>query len=211
MINILDTKIELESFLDTLLGENYYGCIYGSYAIGTNNEKSDVDLFIASSVVDKTKFELINKFVVNYHQKNNLLLDEEVPYENKLFVEYKDVIEAVNLKGFILKNGSVTVPKIEKTKEFLTSKPVRLRLIFNALTTPHIFFGKNRRKYLINRQIAEKKLCFLSNNLLNQQPYINNTPLEILLNGPNGTEGEMYLGYKKCPEVIGYLASILNR
>lgn len=209
MINISNTKHELESFLDSLLGKDYFGCIYGSYATGTNNEKSDVDLFISSSNIDQSKFELIKEFIIDYHQKNKLSLDDEVPYENKLFVDYKDILDAVELKGFVLEKGLISVPEVQKNKEFLSSRPIRLRLIFNALTTPHIFFGKDERTYHKNRRKAETNLRFLSTHL--STGHTTSDPLNILLNGPNGAEGEMFLGYKRYPIVINYLTSIIKK
>ncbi|MFA7301651.1 MAG: nucleotidyltransferase domain-containing protein [Candidatus Shapirobacteria bacterium] len=208
MINVLSVKNELEVFLDRHLGDDYFGCIYGSYAVGTNNDKSDVDLFIASSKVDKGKFEKIKNFVIDFHRRNQLSLDEEVPYENKLFVDYKDVKDAAQLGGFDKKNDLIVVPAIQKNIIFLSSRPIRLRLIFNALTTPHIFFGRNEKAYFEYKLIAEKNLCFLSSHLSNCVPI--DSRLDILLNGPNGVDGEMFLGYKKYPKVIDYLSQILN-
>jgi len=209
MINISNTKHELESFLDSLLSKDYFGCIYGSYAIGTNSQKSDVDLFISSPNVDQSKFKLIKKFIIDYHLKNKLLLDDEVPYENKLFVDYKDVTDAVELKGFVIKNSLISVPEVQKNKEFLSSRPIRLRLIFNALTTPHIFFGKDEKTYHKNRRRAEINLRFLSTHLSTSPT--TSDPINVLLDGQNGTEGEMFLGYKKYPKVLKHLSSILNK
>lgn len=210
MVDIKDTVIELEHLLDNLLRDDYFGCIYGSYAIGTNNQSSDVDLFIASSHTDKTAFKKIKNFVVSFHQKNNLCLDEEVPYENKLYVSYRDVADALDLKGFEKMNNKIIVPKIEKTKIFLASRPVRLRLIFNALTTPHIFFGKNKSGYQKYIKDAEASLRYLSRNLLKSASSTFEDQLAVLLNGPEGTDGEMYLGYKKNPKVINYITQILR-
>lgn len=82
---------------------NHFMCVYGSYASESYNDKSDVDLFVAAEKHDIIDSIKICNFIINLHMCNNLVFDNEVPYENKLFVSYEDIEAAINLKSFVKK------------------------------------------------------------------------------------------------------------
>lgn len=191
---------------------NFFSCVYGSYINGDYDHNSDIDLFVAVKSPSKKDFIFIKKLIVDIHKKYKLSLDAEVPYENKLIISYLGVNEAVYLGGFdINKNGFLKIPKIIKTKEFLSSIQIKHRLIFNALTSPHIFLCGDRKKYLFYKNIAEKNIFLLSLLLNNNKSFVLNDILDKLFESKDGYSGEMYLGYKRYDSIILKLKNILHK
>lgn len=205
---------ELDYFFSNYFkNRKYFVCIYGSYANGHYNKDSDVDLFIASGNFSNLDLESIREFVTDFHKKHNLSLDNEVPYEVKLLIKYKELTDAVNLKGFkSCKNGTIIIPKVEKNKDFLESYEVKLRLALNALTSPHIMFGNDRKTYEQIKSKAENAICRLAINLAGGNTSITKSRLlSVLLGGQHNEEGELYLGYKNYNTVASYLSELLER
>lgn len=202
---------EIENFLSDYFKERkYFACVYGSYANGKRNKDSDIDLLIATEKYTGKDFISIKKFIVDLHKKNKLKIDNEVPFENKLIINYKDFNDAVNLKAFYLKNGIFIIPKVIKNKIFLESRNIKLRLALNSITSPHLFFGNDRIKYLELRNIGEKNIFKLASNLSKTDNLSKSDLVKILLNR-DGKSGEMYLGYKDYPLVIKHLESFVSK
>lgn len=200
---------ELASFLQENLNDKYFVCIYGSYANNNANFDSDLDLFIAIESKNQEFFDNLKNFIITLHKNNNLQLDNEVPYENKLLVSYEEARSAVNLQGLKVEKDHIIVPKIEKNSSFLASSEVKKRLIFNALTSPHIFLGNDKESYDLLKKTAETNLGLLAFELSGYQKETEKL-IEVLLVSKDGNEGEMYLGYKKYDSIIDYLKNILN-
>ena len=187
-------------------------CVYGSYASNDFTKESDLDILFAienNSVVD---FKKIRNFVVNLHIGNNLKIDEEVPYENKLVVSYKDIADAVNLKPFAKKGSKYLIHPITEDKKFLASREVRLRIILNAFTSPNRYIYGNRTKYIAFKQKAEKAILQLSQGLTRKTNLTRKEVLDILLTGAQGEVGQAHLGYKKERiKVVKYLKELILR
>ncbi len=116
----------------------HFTCIYGSVPSHMRNINSDLDMFVAAEYFSISEKTNLGRFVAGIHVSENLVIDDEVPYENKLAIPFEDLEDAVMLKGLALEEDTVVIPPIEKTPEFLSSRAVRLRLMFNALTVPHV-------------------------------------------------------------------------
>lgn len=191
---------------------NYFICVYGSFISTYYSKTSDIDMFIATDNYSDKDFKVIKKFLVDLHVHNNLKLDDEVPYENKLIVLYDDICNAILLKQFIKNNRKYYVPSIEKKEGFLSSKEVRWRLLFNALTSPHKYLCGNKNKYIIFKENAEKSIVRLAHGLTKIHKPTHDELIKNLLIGPSGEDGEMYLGYKKeRKDVVKYLKKILQK
>lgn len=205
---------ELDYFFSNyFVDRDYFICIYGSYVNGHADENSDVDLLVASTDFTKRDLDNIKKFVISFHKKHNLSLDNEVPYDVKLLITYRELNDAINLKGFKYdKNGDLEIPKVEKNKDFLESYEVKLRLALNALTSPHIMLGNDNKSYERIKARAEKAIYKLANDLVGNKPNkTNEAILNVLLYGQDTEEGEMYLGYKNYPSVVSYLSKFIDR
>lgn len=204
---------EILYFCDkNFLDHDYFVCMYGSYSYGEFSDSSDLDIFMAIDNYDINDFNKFKEFIYNLHFNHKLKLDNEVPYENKLIVLYQDLQDACDLKAFTKSEGKYFIPKIEKNDSFLMSREVKLRLILNALTTPHTFVCGNDNQYLRYKNLSEKAIIKLANELVLVKNPTNVELIDSLLFGENKETGEMYLGYKKERLiVINYLSDIINK
>ena len=191
---------------------DYFVCVYGSYASSDFTKDSDLDLFIATAKPSSVDFKTIRDFVVNLHIQNHLKIDEEVPYINKLIMSYNDVADAVRLKAFIKKGQKYLIPPVTDDKDFLMSREVRLRIILNALTSPHEYICGNQNEYSKSKQKAEKAIIRLAYGLTPKTNLNEGEILQILLRGPKGEESGTYLGYRnQRVKVIKYLKDLISR
>jgi L-2,4-diaminobutyrate decarboxylase len=199
--------------IDAAIGSKtpYFVCVYGSMAYGAQSRSSDIDVFVAVPKVTNKLANAIGKTIRAFHKANGLTIDNEVPFRNKLCVSLDDLRAAVNLSGLQLSaQGAIEIPFVQKSKEFLGSTQIRYRLLFNALTTPHVTGGTLVAEGFANT--AEQNLSLLSYDLCTSRallPSFENR-MTVLLADKDGATGEDYLGYKNYPKVIENLASILR-
>lgn len=190
---------------------DYFVLVYGSYASNDFTDKSDLDLFIATDKHNLTDFKKVCDFVVDLHTINDLKINEEVPYENKLIVSYQDATDALDLRAFIKKGSKYIIPPVTADKGFLASKEVRFRIILNALTSPNQFICGNKNKYNLLKQKAEKKIIKLAYGLTEKNKITQEEIISILLRGANGEKSGDYLGYRdQRPKVIKYLKKLIS-
>lgn len=187
--------------------------IYGSNISDTNQSDLDVCI-ICDNICNKDK-EKITKKVIEFHHENNLKIDNEVPYESKLIVSYKDIKDAIIDNPFVNK-GIVSINPIVKTEEFLASKEMKKRLILNILTTKHISINCKK----IIKEYEEKAWDLILNTIVEYASLNDLSPENILKNlycdANTGNEGEMFLGYKnnnieKEKHLIKQIKKALNR
>lgn len=187
--------------------------IYGSNILDANS--SDLDVCIICDNLCAEDKEKITKKVIEFHYKNNLKIDQEVPYESKLILSYQDINDAIIDNPFI-NRGIVSINPIVKTEEFLASKEMKKRLILNILTTKHISI--NCKKVI--KEYEEKAWDLILNTIIEYASLNNLSPENILKNlycdANTGNEGEMFLGYKnnsveKEEHLIKQIKKALNR
>lgn len=201
----------INNFCKNLFGDrDYFGCIYGSRANGAMSKSSDIDIFVAIEQYSHEELQLFKNFIVSLHKKNRIPLDTEVPFDNKLFVSYKETSKAVFLCGLDIIKKSFSIPKIRKSKKFLSSMEVRRRLVFNALTSPHIFLGVDRESYIKFRTIAKKNAILLAIGLLKKPTFTLSELMGKLLVGPEGEKEDYYLGYGYNNNSVNYLRKLLS-
>lgn len=204
---------ELELFFKkNFKSRDYFVCVYGSYASNDFTKNSDLDLFIATENHNTVDFDKVRDFVVDLHVRNNLKINEEVPYTNKLVMSYKDLVDAISLKAFIKNGSKYLIPPVTEDKKFLGSRAVRLRIILNALTSPHQYICGNKKKYTASKQKAETAIMLLACGLTKKNNLTQDKILEVLLRGAHGEEGGVYLGYRpKRVRVVRYLKELISR
>lgn len=198
-----------------MINDNYSDCIESIIIYGSNiydGNSSDLDVcLITNNLSTKVQKKIIDS-TIEFHRKNRLKLDEEVPFDNKLIYSTSDIDEALNYSPFY-KNKKVVINEIKKTKKFLSSTEMKKRLLINILTTDHITIGKStleyeKRAYKIIIDVITKYF-----NLIN--PTVNELLDNMYKNKCTGAEGEMFLGYKKNHEnkekyLINKLTEYLN-
>ncbi len=178
-------KKKYKDYVDTII-------IYGSNIYNISSSDLDVCLIVNKSD-SKIKEKLINE-TINFHKLNGLKIDEEIPFDNKLIYTWDEILCTLSNSPFY-QNGKYEIKDIIKSKEFLTSNEMKQRLLLNILTTDHIAIGKDIEKY------EKKAFSIIVNTIIKYYNLNNPSYLEILdcmySNKYTGSEGEMYLGYKK--------------
>lgn len=203
---------EINNFAENYFNDRKHAvCLYGSVACDASTDKSDIDLFIATDEVSKKDSDSIRNYIVDLHQRLGITLDDEVPFENKLVVTYEDVEMATSLHGLEQNDGKIFIPPIQKNPEFLGSYEVRLRLLFNALTTPNVVIGNDAERLSILKEKAEYNLLLLALNNIHRLYFSVQDLIESLLSGKEGEEGEMYLGYKRKMQVVSHLNNLVYK
>lgn len=170
--------------------------LYGSSVYGCNSSDLDVCM-ISDTSLNKEDFDKLKNLTKEFHLKNNLKIDEEVPYENKLIYTNLFIEDALVNIPFKKENNRYIIDRINKSKEFLSSDLMKKRLILNILTTKNMVLNGNSS--LIDdyskkawEQILKVVIsyCHLNNFSISEL-------LDCLYQNPyTKEEGEMYLGYK---------------
>jgi arginyl-tRNA synthetase len=191
--------VDASRVLHRFLRRGGYGLIYGSHARGTAGTRSDLDLLlIADARLDQAETEALIRDVKILHGRYGLDLDEEVSYEVKLVAGYQEVARAIALDGFVIDPaGRRSVPRVVAEPGFLNSGPFKLRLILNALTSPHIFLGGDVKRYREHQAQASRAVALLALSLAGEAESMSVTHLvRVLISDPgSGSRGEDYLGY----------------
>lgn len=178
--------------------------VYGSCALALEQDGSDVDvLFVVKDdgVKGVMGAEAVRETVL-LHDRHGLPVDAEVPFENKLVATKEDCKRSTNLEGFPslagARFGLLNLDPLQKDPTFLGSRTMRLRLILNILTTPHIFVAGAASYY--QQLVADGKaaLARLSLCIAGAGEHTVESLVSLLLRGPNAPfpEGEFYLGYR---------------
>ncbi len=204
---------ELEVFCKEYFStRDYFALVYGSFASDDFREDSDLDLFVAVKDRKADDFEKLRDFFIDLNARNNLKINEEVPYKNKLIVTYKDAADAIDLKAFIKSGAKYIIPPVTAGMEFLASKEVRFRIILNALTSPNQYICGNKGEYVLLKKEAEVAIMRLACNLTEKSDPNPDEILGVLLEGKNGEKSGDYLGYRNHrPRVMKYLKELISR
>ena len=170
--------------------------LYGSTVFGVDS--SDLDMcFIRDKDLTSNDMKKLKKMTIDYHLSNNLRLDEEVPYENKLVYTYDFLNQTMSDLPFIKVNNHYIIPKIEKSKEFLSSIEMKKRLILNILTVKHLILTGNPNTLNSYEKSSWKKMIDVVISYANFNEFSFDELVDAFLTDPyNKLDGEMYLGYK---------------
>ena len=180
MINNRYNRI-IESII--IYGSNIYNC-----------SSSDLDVCLITSEYNQSLRDEIIRMTKEFHLSNNLRIDEEIPFENKLIYSENEVLNTLEHSPFEF-DGETLIKHIVKTREFLSSIEMKKRLLLNILTTDHLTMGKSTEEY-------ERKALKIIIETLKKYYSLKDVDVEKILpyfyrNPYTGAEGEMYLGYKK--------------
>lgn len=180
MINNRYNRI-IESII--IYGSNIYNC-----------SSSDLDVCLITSEYNQSLRDEIIRMTKEFHLSNNLRIDEEIPFENKLIYSENEVLNTLEHSPFEF-DGETLIKDIVKTREFLSSIEMKKRLLLNILTTDHLTMGKSTEEY-------ERKALKIIIETLKKYYSLKDVDVEKILpyfyrNPYTGAEGEMYLGYKK--------------
>ncbi|MBN9737717.1 hypothetical protein PP1_022150 [Pseudonocardia sp. P1] len=142
------------------------------------------------------------------HHEHGLLLDTEVDHIKKIHATVRDVDSATSLRCFPLQaNGEVDLPAVVPQSWFLNSDTFRLRLLLNALTTPHVFLDGDIGRFDQDRRAAERAVALLAMAASRSVSPSTRVLMRVLCVRSDGSAGEDFLGYTPGP----HLYSVLRR
>lgn len=183
------------------VGADGYALAYGSHASTAAPGDSDLDLMLVGSPLDGDQLTRLVTAVVALHDDHRLRLDTEVAHNVKLHASFQDVDAALAFRGFTVEGtGAIHVPPVVVAPWFLNSTRFKLRLILNALTTPHVFLGGNVGLYQRHCASADRAVVLLGLSVLDPR-----TTFEVadvvaaLVTAADGATGEDFLGYIRGP------------
>ncbi|MFE9847718.1 hypothetical protein ACFYPN_02730 [Streptomyces sp. NPDC005576] len=188
-----------------------YALAYGSHATGTGRPTSDLDLlYTGHSPLDDIVQAALTDNVVALHHRHGLNLDEEVPYAIKLYATHDQVDHAADLGGFRSTWG--TPPPTVRETWFLSTDEFRLRLIFNVLTTPHVFLAGDYASYRRHVRSARRSTATLAAAFTTPGgPLTPRKAWEALWAAPDGRTGKDFLGYLVVPHLLSVLTQSLTQ
>lgn len=189
---------------DLTTREGSFALSYGSSVLGSPT--SDFDLLIVTyeRLPKSAQDQFINDLITLHHDTNRTL-DEEVPYDTKLFYTHEEVGESLTLP-FIrpVEPGKIDVRYLDQMHEddtYFESPEMKQRLVFNALTSPHEFLAGDAQIYRRFLVLARQSLTKLVRHLREGDP---RDISDILGVSPDGITGKDYLGYN-IPRVRPHL------
>jgi hypothetical protein len=188
-------------------GPDGYGLAYGSHPTGTATATSDLDLvLVTTGPLPPGRLDELVDVVRRLHHDHGLALDTEVDYAVKVHATCDDITQAVSLRCFPTDDeGRIVVPPVVVEPSFLNSEPFRLRLLLNALTSPHAFLGGSVTRYDEHRRQAERALGLLALGLHDDTVITLPGALAVVTEHPNGAQGKDFLGYVPGPHLYGIL------
>lgn len=204
-------KKEIKDFFNrTFKKDLLFLIIYGSWAFGLNNKNSDVDIVAVCSKYNKKQLQKVIFFVIDLHKKYGLELDEEVPYEKKLLVTEKFVEKAILGNGFKKTKKKIIIQPVVKTKNFLSSDEIAMRLFLNAITTKNIFCAGNKKYFKRIREEALKNSVRIFYSAWNIEKASTDYFVDNLISR-KGKSGQWYVGFDNLPPVRKYLKKTFEK
>ncbi|GAB7189015.1 hypothetical protein ATKI12_8846 [Kitasatospora sp. Ki12] len=181
-----------------------YALAYGSHATATHRPGSDLDLlYTGGAPLTAERLADLVEQVKRLHRRHGLDLDDEVPYETKLYATLHQAEQAADGEGFTPGEGT---PATVRETAFLSTDSFRLRLVFNALTTPNVFLAGNPAAYRRHTVRAERTAARLAHTLHGAKKVTVGQAAEALLHAPDGRTGKDYLGYLHPAHLYAVLA-----
>lgn len=190
--------------------ESFYAIIYGSYSYKLAQPSSDLDILFVSDKVDAGRIQRVITFINSLHEQFGLRCDNEIPYECKVIKSYEFIDKACSGEG-IRNKGQWEIPKILKTKEYLTSDALLLRFFMGMLVNPNIFVDGNYKIYEGHRISATKNLIKAICSI-NQLKKVTSHLLvkNFCISNQNET-GDYYMGFTNKEPFKSYLLEHLEK
>lgn len=127
-----------------------------------------------------------------------------VPYALKLYATNRQAEQGASLEGFPVRPRPIPT---QCTPASLNTDTFRLRLIFNVLTTPHVFLGGDVAAYRQHTARAERSAALLALAFRAPKATTPEQAVAALWRSPGGAEGKDFLGYLHA----AHLHCVLNR
>jgi hypothetical protein len=185
----------------THLSGSGYGIAYGSHAVRATPGNSDVDLLYVGSTLADDQRDSLTGAVIALHHNRGLRLDTEVAHDVKLHATPADIEAAVALQPFDAgPGGALHITPVIVDPSFLNSREFKLRLILDALSTPHVFLGGDLSLYRRHCAAADRAATLVALTLLEaHREFSVGDAVDALTCAPSGEAGADFLGYQAGP------------
>ncbi|MFF1511926.1 hypothetical protein [Streptomyces sp. NPDC058326] len=170
-----------------------YALAYGSHATRPR-PASDLDLlYTGNAPLPADQLARLIDGVKQLHGDHGLELDEEVAFTSKLYATAREIEHATSLGGF---DGTADYATPVGDPEALNSPRFKLRLVLNALTTPHVFLTGDVHAYRRHAAAAERGAALLALRITGAGKIPLVRVASALLSSPEGLTEKHFLGYR---------------
>ncbi|MGW2207447.1 hypothetical protein [Streptomyces sp. NPDC001774] len=170
-----------------------YALAYGSHATRPR-PASDLDLlYTGSTPLPPDQLARLIDGVKRLHTDHGLTIDEEVTFASKLYATTREIDHATRLGGF---DGTTDYATPVGDPEALNGARFKLRLVLNALTTPHVFLTGDVHAYRRHVSDAERGAALLALRITGAGKITLATAEGALLSSVNGLTEKHFLGYR---------------
>lgn len=187
LINDIKLTFENKRIMVLIYGSSVYGHIY-----------NDLDICVFTDSYTEGQKNKLKEIIINFHKNNELILDNEISYDNKLIFSLNDIENLFKYPPFPIYNNRFYIEKVVKNKRFLESTNMKKRLLLNILTTNHILLCGDKdvlERYKLSAWELLTKVIFsyLNNKCVTIEEFIDSICEDPFFKN----EGELYLGYKR--------------
>ena len=166
--------------------------LYGSCACG------DLDIVFILESYDEKLYNKIENFIVQFQNENNMKIDVEVPYRNKLIYTFAEVYEILDYSLFKTNDNEYIITPIIVSEEYFSGVEMRKRLLLNILTTYTKIVNGNRKTIKEFNNLAWENLV----KIVSSYNCLSNINVDefielLFFDKKRKVEGEDYLGYKR--------------
>lgn len=206
MGEILNT---LKTFFESEVADLEFAMLFGSRALVSAPPQSDIDfkIFLRSEASDTLRRHVgnfahtINKRFASISEVSAL----DVPYTIKTVISESTLNDALKLKAFVNSHGTLHIPSISFTHDFLASRDCQMRTVLSALTTPNVLICGDLEAFEKAKKRAFDSIKKLVCDVYNVEGRDHYLIVKLLLESPTGTEYKEYLGYKNNTEIKNHL------
>ncbi len=190
-------------------GERYLSFVYGSYAYGAQRPSSDLDIVMVGESADGGRVSRMTSAVVKLHLRHGLSVDEEVPFHRKLVATWDDLQAAIMGRGFRRDAGRLIASRVVKSREFLESEELRLRLLLNAITGRCLFVAGDAEALRNSQYEARINWVRILTLLLGTKRFTVGSFVGQLI-GSGERQGEWFLGFTDDHVRRAYLEEVFG-
>ncbi|RMI32686.1 hypothetical protein [Nocardia stercoris] len=182
--------------------------LYGSYGRMRQKAPSDMDvLFIGERSAAAVR--QLTDAIIGYSRDHGLALDEEVPYTNKVLVDWDELEQASTCTVF---SGSPRLIPVRRHPDFLGSKYMRARLFVTGVLAQRTLTWSEdviRLEGLRARAQAGLVLAAVEDLRAFEVDLEPDTVIEYLLG--QGISSDNWLGFEPDPATVRHVQSFVER
>lgn len=170
--------------------------IYGSVAYGKFS--SDLDVAFILEKYSMKLYNEIERAVINFQKDNDMIIDVEVPYKNKLVYTFTEIDNALNYTMFQKGKNVYNITPIIVSEDYFSCEEMKKRLILNILTTYSKTINGDESLIFKYKKLAWKNIIRIVSSYNSIRKINIDEFIELLyFDNKKKVFGEDYLGYKK--------------